>query len=88
MRKLIALVTLSAAIGVGAAATAAGTASAESPDSTPVVVTMAQDSPVSIADMFEMQMLMNHFSQISDSSTAVVSASNVAIASIARNIRS
>jgi hypothetical protein len=42
---------------------------------------------VSIGDMFEMQMLMNHFSQLSDMSSNVLSASNNAIASMARNIK-
>ncbi len=43
---------------------------------------------VSIGDMFEMQMLMNHLSQVSDASSNVVSASNNAILSTARNIKS
>ncbi len=44
-------------------------------------------SAISIADMFEMQMLMNHLSQLSEMSTAVVAASNTAISSMARNIK-
>jgi len=44
-------------------------------------------SAISIGDMFEMQMLMNHLSQISEMATAVVSASNSAIASMARNVK-
>lgn len=44
-------------------------------------------SSISIGDMFEMQMLMNHLSQLSEMSTAVVSASNSAIASMARNVK-
>lgn len=44
-------------------------------------------SAVSIADMFEMQMLMNHLSQLSEMSTNVVSASNAAIQSMARNVK-
>lgn len=44
-------------------------------------------SAISIGDMFEMQMLMNHLSQLSEMSTNVVSASNSAIASMARNIK-
>ena len=44
-------------------------------------------SAISIGDMFEMQMLMNHLSQLSEMSTAVVSASNSAIASMARNVK-
>lgn len=44
-------------------------------------------SAISIGDMFEMQMLMNHLSQLSEMSTSVVSASNTAIASMARNVK-
>lgn len=43
-------------------------------------------SSVSIGDMFEMQMLMNHLSQLSEMATAVVSASNSAISSMAKNV--
>jgi hypothetical protein len=42
---------------------------------------------VSIPNMFEMQMLMNHLSQLSEMSTGVVSASNTAISSMARNVK-
>lgn len=44
-------------------------------------------SAISIGDMFEMQMLMNHLAQLSEMSTAVVSASNQAITSMARNVK-
>lgn len=44
-------------------------------------------SAVSIGDMFEMQMLMNHLSQLSEMSTNVISASNTAISSMARNVK-
>lgn len=44
-------------------------------------------SAISIADMFEMQMLMNHLSQLTEMSTNVVSASNAAIQSMARNVK-
>lgn len=44
-------------------------------------------SAISIGDMFEMQMLMNHLSQLSEMSTNVVSASNTAISSMARNVK-
>lgn len=44
-------------------------------------------SAISIGDMFEMQMLMNHLSQISEMATAVVSASHSAISSMARNVK-
>ncbi len=47
----------------------------------------ARRSSISIADMFDMQMLMNHLSQLSEMSTAVVSASNSAISSMARNVK-
>jgi hypothetical protein len=46
-----------------------------------------RQSSISIADMFEMQMLMNHLSQLSEMSTSVVSASNTAISSMARNVK-
>jgi len=45
-------------------------------------------SEISIADMFEMQMLMNKLSQLSEISTGVVSAGNAAISAMARNIKS
>ena len=44
-------------------------------------------SAISILDMFEMQMLMNHLSQISEMSTNVVSSANSAISSMARNVK-
>lgn len=47
----------------------------------------ASRSSISIADMFDMQMLMTHLSQLSEMSTAVVSASNGAIVSMARNVK-
>jgi Family of unknown function (DUF5407) len=43
---------------------------------------------ISISDMFEMQMLMNRLSQLSEMATSVVSATNSAIASMARNVKS
>jgi hypothetical protein len=42
---------------------------------------------ISIGDMFEMQMLMNHLSQLSEMSSSVVSASNNAIGGMARNMK-
>jgi Family of unknown function (DUF5407) len=45
-------------------------------------------SAISIGDMFEMQMLMNHLSQLSEMTTAVVSSANSAITSMARNVKS
>jgi hypothetical protein len=47
----------------------------------------ARRSAISIGDMFEMQMLMNHLSQLSEMSTSVVSSSNTAISSMARNVK-
>lgn len=44
-------------------------------------------STISIGDMFEMQMLMNHLSQLSEMSTNVVAATNSAISSMARNVK-
>jgi hypothetical protein len=44
-------------------------------------------SAISIGDMFEMQMLMNHLTQLSEMTTNVVAASNSAISSMARNIK-
>jgi len=41
-----------------------------------------------ITDMFNVQMMMNNLSQLSEMSTSVVSASNSAIASMARNVKS
>jgi hypothetical protein len=48
----------------------------------------ARRSAVSIGDMFEMQMLMNHLSQLSEMATNVVAAANTAISSMARNVKS
>jgi len=45
-------------------------------------------SSLSIADMFDMQMCMNRLSQLSEMSTSVMSASNSAISSMARNVKS
>ena len=44
-------------------------------------------SSISIGDMFQMQMLMNHLSQLSEMSTDVVQSSNTALMSMARNIK-
>lgn len=51
-------------------------------------ILQGKGSNVSIADMFEMQMLMNRLAQLSEMSTSVVSASNSAISSMARNVKS
>ena len=47
----------------------------------------ARRSSISIADMFDMQMLMNHLAQLSEMSSSVVSASNSAIMSMARGVK-
>lgn len=47
----------------------------------------ARRSSISIADMFDMQMLMNHLSQLSEMATSVVSASNSAMQSMARGVK-
>lgn len=44
-------------------------------------------STISIGDMFEMQMLMNHLSQLSEMATNVVSASHSAVMSMSRNVK-
>lgn len=44
-------------------------------------------SAISIADMFQMQMMMNHLSQMSEMSTAVINAANSATVSMARNVK-
>ena len=44
-------------------------------------------SSISIGDMFEMQMLMNHLSQLSETMTSIVAAANSAIMSMARNVK-
>jgi hypothetical protein len=43
---------------------------------------------ISVADMFEMQMMMNHLSQVSEMSTAIVQQSNTAIQSMTRAMKS
>lgn len=48
----------------------------------------ARRSAISIGDMFDMQMLMNHLSQLSEMSTSVVASSNTSILSMARNMKS
>jgi len=47
----------------------------------------ANRSSISIGDMFEMQMLMNNLSQLSEMSTSIVNAANTAISSMARNVK-
>ena len=50
-------------------------------------LTPRSGSAVSLADLFEMAMLMNHFSQIAEMSTNVVSASHASVSAMARGIK-
>ena len=43
---------------------------------------------IRVADLFEMQLPMNHLSQLSEMSTSVLSASNSEISEMARNVKS
>jgi len=52
-----------------------------------LAVLQARRSAISIADMFDMQMLMNNLAQLSEMSTSVVSAANTSIMSMARNVK-
>jgi hypothetical protein len=45
------------------------------------------DEAISIGDMFEMQLLMNHLSQLAEMSTAVVDAANQALIDMARDVK-
>jgi hypothetical protein len=47
----------------------------------------SKGNAISVADMFEMQILMNHLSQLSDMATNVVSAANSTVSSMARNVK-
>jgi hypothetical protein len=81
---------------------AAATVEAEDPDTLPSLIGGVDDvehaatarldalkskDSVSIGDMFEMQLLMNDLSQLSEATTSVISASNTAIKSMAGNLR-
>lgn len=44
-------------------------------------------SAISIGDMFEMQMLMNHLTQLSEMATSVVAATNSVLQDMARNVK-
>jgi hypothetical protein len=46
-----------------------------------------ETSSVSIGDMFSMQMLMNHLSQMGEMASSVVSAINTAFSSLTRGIK-
>ena len=52
-----------------------------------LAVMQSRKSSISIADMFDMQMLMNHLSQLSEMATSIVSACNTSIGSVARNLK-
>jgi hypothetical protein len=81
---------------------AAAAVQAEDPDSLPSLIGGVDDlekaatdrldvlktsNAISIGDMFEMQLLMNDLSQMSEMTTSVVSASNSAVKSMAQNLR-
>jgi hypothetical protein len=52
------------------------------------LATISQNrSSINIGDMFEMQMLMNKLSQVSEMATNVVSAGQTAVMSMARNVK-
>jgi len=53
-----------------------------------IAILKGKGENISIGDMFDMQMLMNHLTQLSEMSTSVVSACNTAINSMARNVKS
>ena len=50
--------------------------------------TLSREPSISIGHMLETQMLMNRLSHLSEMSTSIISASNSAISSLARNIKS
>lgn len=50
-------------------------------------ILQARRSAVSIADMFDMQMLMNRLSQLSETVTSVMSAMQTSMMSIARAVK-
>jgi hypothetical protein len=47
----------------------------------------AKENDISFRDMFRVQALMNHLSQVQEASTSILSASNSAIANMARNVK-
>ncbi len=52
-----------------------------------LAIMQQQESSISIGDMFDMQMLMNHLEQLSEMATSVVSSANTVIMDMARNIK-
>jgi len=51
-----------------------------------IAMIRSKRSAMSIADMFDLQMAMNRLSQLSEMSTAVISAMNSAITTIAKGV--
>lgn len=54
---------------------------------TKLAIIQSRKSSISIGDMFDMQMLMNHLSQLSEMATNVVAAMNTSMMSMARSIK-
>jgi hypothetical protein len=52
-----------------------------------IAIIRSKRSAMSIADMFDLQMLMNKLSQFSEMSTSVITAMNTSILSMARNMK-
>lgn len=47
----------------------------------------AKEDQISVRDMFHVQALINHLSQVQEASTSILSASNSAVANMARNVK-
>lgn len=52
-----------------------------------IAMIQAKGSAMSVADMFDLQMIMNKLSQFSEMSTSIMAAMNTAINSLSRNIK-
>lgn len=52
-----------------------------------IAIIQVKGSAMSIADMFDLQMVMNKLSQFSEMSTSIISALNTAAQSMARNVK-
>jgi hypothetical protein len=52
-----------------------------------IAIIRSKRSAMSIADMFDLQMLMNKLSQFSELSTSVITAMNTSVLSMARNMK-
>jgi uncharacterized protein DUF5407 len=48
---------------------------------------IAESDEIDIPDLFELQLLMNHLSQLSEMSASIVASAHAAIESMARNIK-